>query len=457
MTARILIVDDLEPNIRLLEARLQAEYYTVIAALNGPQAIEICARGECDIVLLDVMMPGMDGYEVCRRLKASALTAHLPVIMVTALNSPMDKLEGLKAGADDFLTKPINELALLTRVRSLLRLKELTDDLRARASTMQGIDGRDVLNDAASVDGKKGTIVLIEDDISTAQRLETVLRQEGHRLDIEIPGQNIPDRLTMGDYDLGILSLVPSIFDPLRIIAGLRAQESTRHLPLLVLAESLDDPSLRRALEMGVSDYLVRPIDRNELLARVTTQIRKRRYQDRLRSNVQESMDMAIIDPLTKLNNRRFLNTRLQALLGQEWGPGVAISLMVVDLDHFKAINDTYGHDAGDEVLKECAARLRKMVRSLDILARFGGEEFVAALPETDAFVAHRVAERLRSAIESVPFPIDGGKRALRVTASIGVASSLADTANAETLFKNADTALYEAKRGGRNCVRMAA
>ena len=119
MTARVLIVDDLLPNIKLLEARLTAEYFDVISATNGVEAIEACRLGGCDIVLLDVMMPGMDGFEVCQRLKGDPATAHLPVVMVTALDQPADRVRGLTVGADDFLTKPVDEIALIARVRSL--------------------------------------------------------------------------------------------------------------------------------------------------------------------------------------------------------------------------------------------------------------------------------------------------------------------------------------------------
>src|SRR5580698_5794528 len=123
MTARVLVVDDILPNVKLLEARLTAEYFEVVTVTNGADALKICANGGCDIVLLDVMMPGMNGFEVCRRLKLDPATSHIPVVIVTALDQASDRLMGLEAGADDFLTKPIDEIALLARVRSLSRLR----------------------------------------------------------------------------------------------------------------------------------------------------------------------------------------------------------------------------------------------------------------------------------------------------------------------------------------------
>lgn len=150
MSARVLIVDDLYPNVRLLETKLSLEYFDVVVAMNGPDALAICEKGECDVVLLDVMMPGMDGFEVCRRLKANPATAHLPVVIVTALDQPADRLRGLDAGADDFLTKPIDDTALMTRVRSLVRLKAVTDELRSRALETREIGGPDPLVLAAA-------------------------------------------------------------------------------------------------------------------------------------------------------------------------------------------------------------------------------------------------------------------------------------------------------------------
>jgi two-component system cell cycle response regulator len=455
MTARVLIVDDVFANIRLLEARLTAEYFSVITAMNGPQALDICERGECDIVLLDVMMPGMDGFEVCRRLKAAPSTAHLPVVMVTALDSPADRLAGLQAGADDFLTKPINELALLTRVRSLVRLKHLTDELRARASGTQGLGLPDPLALAASEDGMNGQILVIEDRQNIAERMSSALLQH-HRVEIAPQGHEAGIRVAQGGYDVVILSLGLADTDPLRLVSQLRLNDKLRNLPVLVISDTLDDPRVVRALDMGVNDYLIRPVDRNELIARVSTQIRKKRYQDRLRENLQASMELAIIDPLTRLHNRRYLHSQLQALLADNAHRDAALSLLVIDLDHFKAINDQHGHDAGDEVLRECADRLRKIVRNIDVIARFGGEEFVIVMPDTESFAASRVAERLRAAVESEPVRIAGGNT-VRVTASIGVATGTGDRATGEALFKQADEALYAAKKSGRNCVRLAA
>jgi two-component system cell cycle response regulator len=223
-------------------------------------------------------------------------------------------------------------------------------------------------------------------------------------------------------------------------------------VPILAISEAENNNRLVRALEIGVNDYLVRPIDKNELLARVRTQIRKKRYTERLRDNVQLSIEMAITDALTGLYNRRYMETHVETLVEQAATRSKPLAVLVLDIDYFKSVNDSHGHDAGDDVLREFAIRIRKSIRGIDLACRFGGEEFVVIMPETDIAVATMVAERLRRRIASEPFPIQQGKRSLEVTISIGIAA-LGPQDNAAAVLKRADQALYRAKRDGRNRV----
>jgi two-component system, cell cycle response regulator len=451
MTARVLVVDDVPANVKLLEARLSAEYFDVLTAMSGDEALATCERAECDIVLLDVMMPEMDGFEVCRRLKSNPATHHIPVVMVTALDQPSDRVRGLEAGADDFLTKPVSDVALIARVRSLSRLKLMIDELRMRAVTSREIGIESPEREAISEAGRSGAILVVDDRAGSAERLQQSLASE-HRVDIESDPSAALFRAAEGNYDLLVVSLAFENFDGLRLCSQLRSLDRTRNVPILAIADADNNTRLVRGLEIGVNDFLTRPVDRNELKARVRTQIRRKRYTERLRDNVQMSIEAAITDALTGLYNRRYMESHVGTLVEQAAARSKPLTVLVLDIDYFKSINDTHGHDAGDDVLREFATRIRKSIRGIDLACRYGGEEFVVVMPETDLAVATAVAERLRRRIASDPFPIQEGARKVEVTISIGIAA-LGGNDTAAGVIKRADQALYRAKRDGRNRV----
>src|SRR6201987_6241126 len=175
MSACILVVDDVPANVKLLEARLSAEYFNVLTASTGTEALQICASAECDIILLDVLMPYIDGFEVCRRLKSNPATHFIPVMMITALDSPADRVRGLEAGPDDFLTKPVSDIVLIARVRSLTRLKMMTDELRVRAITSLEIGMEAPERSAVAATGRGGRVLLVDDRASSYERLPQLL------------------------------------------------------------------------------------------------------------------------------------------------------------------------------------------------------------------------------------------------------------------------------------------
>src|SRR5690348_11907093 len=452
MTARILVVDDVPANVKLLEARLSAEYFDVVTAPNGIEALAICARGECDIVLLDVMMPDIDGFEVCRRLKSNPATHYIPVVMVTALDSPSDRVRGLEAGADDLLTKPVSDVVLLARVRSLTRLKMMTDELRMRAITSLEIGVEAPERSAVADNGKGGRILLVDDRPASYERIAPMLAAE-HHVDVEPDPSQALFHAAEGNYDLLIVSLGLENFDGLRLCSQARSLERTRHVPILAVADADGNGRLLRGLEIGINDYLMRPIDKNELLARARTQVRRRRYTVHLRDKMQSSIEMAVTDGLTGLHNRRYMESHLATLAEQASLRGKSSALMMLDIDYFKSINDSYGHDAGDDVLREFALRIRKTIRGIDLACRYGGEEFVIVMPETDLHVAGMVAERLRRSIAGEPFAVSKGAKCIEVTISIGLSTLEIKGESVADVVKRADIALYRAKHDGRNRV----
>ena len=455
MSARVLVVDDIPTNVKLLETKLSAEYFDVLTASNGPDALTICEQGLCDLVLLDVMMPEMDGFEVCRRLKNSPTTAHLPVVMVTALDQPSDRLRGLDAGADDFLTKPVDDTALFARVRSLVRLKAVTDELRARLMASRHGFG-DPLATATAETGQNGHVLIVDDRASSYERLSAALSQY-HRVEVEPDPHHAMIRAAETDYDLVLISLDLQGFDGLRLCSQLRSLERTRHVAVVLIADMDDKARVLRGLDIGAHDFLVRPVDRNELVARVRTQVRRKRFAERLRDGVQFSMDAAITDALTGLHNRRYLDVHLANLFDDSARRGADLAVLLLDIDRFKSVNDRFGHDAGDDVLREFAMRIRTLTRGVDLVARYGGEEIVVVVPDASLDEARHVAERIREQIGATPFSYASRTRSLEVTVSIGVAAREAGDSTALEIVKRADIALYRAKNEGRNRVIAAA
>jgi two-component system cell cycle response regulator len=451
MTGRVLVVDDILANVKLLEARLTAEYFEVLTAHSGEEALQVLDVERVDVVLLDVMMPAMDGFEVCRRIKSSTRTMHVPVIMVTALDQTCDKVQGLEAGADDFITKPVDDIALITRVKNLARLKTLNDEMLLRMASGAQFA---TLPSAALAWPKAesgGRILLVEDNERVARLIVAVL---GKLHEVQVAADVAAALMRVADQpcDLIIVSLNLAAADGLRLCSQVRSLERTRHLPIIVIAQPGEDARLLRALDMGVNDYLTRPVDRNELLARVRTQIKRKGHADYLRDRLEESVELALTDALTGLHNRRYMEAHLAALAAQAQSGGRPLALVLVDIDNFKSINDTHGHDAGDSILRQFATRLRRNTRGIDLVCRIGGEEFVILMPDSGVERACQLGERLREAIAAEPFQ-RAGEPLLSVTASVGIAALDPAHGSLEGLFKRADQALYVAKRGGRNRV----
>jgi two-component system cell cycle response regulator len=372
--------------------------------------------------------------------------------MVTALSDTANRLRGLQAGADDFLTKPVNDVALFARVRSLVRLKRMMEELRVREGICSKFGGGDT---PVAEDTGPARIMIVDDDEFAAARMTETL----------LPIANSVARastcteawtLLAPDIELIIASLSTPGGDALRLVTQCRANETFRQLPILLIADDTDLPRLAKGLDLGANDYLVRPVDRNELLARTATQVRRKRLQNRLEENYRHSLELALTDELTGLYHRRYLFVHLDELIQRVNQDGISAAVLLFDIDNFKQVNDSYGHAAGDDVLRELAARTTHCVRNVDLVARRGdgaGDEFVVVMPETDITIAAAVAERLRAAVAREPFTINSDRRKLSVTISIGVASAAAGNDDRDRLLNRADDALYAAKTRGRNCV----
>jgi two-component system cell cycle response regulator len=442
VSARILVVDDIETNRRLLEARLMAEYFDVLMADDGPSCLDLARSQKPDVILLDVMMPRMDGFETCRRLKADPVTRHIPVVMVTALDQRSDRIRGLEAGADEFLTKPVDDVALFARVRSLLRLTSVMDELRQRESSGVEMSSFEPANGG-------GRVIVAAADQNSAQRIVKALPDT-----LDAQGYGDP-RLAISQAehaDLIIVDLSAPRFDGLRLCARIRSDVDTRQVPLLGVVDEMDKRTMVRALDLGVNDVISRPLDPGELSARSSTQLKRKRYADALRERLDESLEMSVRDALTGLFNRRYTVSRLRQALDGLNASHEPLTVGLIDIDHFKRINDTWGHNAGDQVLQEICARLGGELRAIDVAGRYGGEEFLVVFSNTTAKEASDAMERARLAVCATPITLRETGDVIDVTMSAGIAEAFMDD-SVETLIERADTALYEAKRSGRNRV----
>jgi two-component system cell cycle response regulator len=458
MTGRILIVDDVATNRIVMKVKLAAACYAVEQAENGAAALRAAREGRPDLILLDVVMPDMSGLEVCRQLKADPATADIPIILITALADRESKMEGLEAGADDFLTKPVDEVTLLARVRSLLRARDTVRELHERGETgVQLGFAEEAMGFAAPerparialvAPGARGAVIWktaldlrLRDEVIVLAR-EAALADGGAH-----PGE-APDVFVIA-ADLTHRN------EGMRLLSDLRSRPHTRHAATVVILPEGDSERAAIALDLGASDILYDPFDPQELAIRIRAQLGRKRQADHLRASVRAGLELAVTDSLTGLHNRRYALFHLEQMMAR---PGRGVAVMMLDLDYFKAINDRHGHSVGDRVLALVARRLRTQLRGQDLLARMGGEEFLVALPDADHAAAVDCAERLRHVIGDTPFEIDGAFGQLSVTLSVGLALVPPEDSGEtpKSVIDRADRALYGAKSHGRDQVTLA-
>ncbi|RDC71149.1 diguanylate cyclase [Rhodovulum sp. 12E13] len=473
MGGRILVVDDVATNRILLRAKLSIACYEVLQAADGTRALELARSARPDLILLDLAMPGMDGLEVLAALKAEAETAAIPVVVVTAQADTRSRLAALRAGAEDYLAKPVDDAILSARVRSLLRTRMLAEELALREGTWRALGFGEaqarVEWGGAEAAAAPARVALVGPDRLTTRgwqralaprlphRFDAMTRAEALRLarsgaadDARDPGDDVPEVVVLG-ADLA------SPGDGLMLLSELRASPATRHAAILVVLGAGAPQLGPMALDLGASDLLEQPAEPEEMALRVATQLRRARAADAMRRRLREGLQMAVTDPLTGLPNRRYALSHLGRVAERAARRGSGFAALVLDLDHFKQVNDAHGHAAGDSVLRAVADRLQRGLRAVDLLARIGGEEFLAVLPDTGRDGARTVAERLRSAVAALPVPLPGGG-SVAPTVSIGLACVDAgppggSPTDVDTLIERADRALYRAKSAGRDRV----
>ncbi len=444
MSAKILLIDPLATNRITFGFKLRKAHYVVTSVACLDELHADYGNLHWDLILLGAQ----DSVEI-DRIKADKSLNKLPIIAIYDQDIPFDRLALLKAGADEVLAKPIGEKVLLAKIRSLLRMTHSAKELRLREDTNRILG----FHEAPSGYAARPKCVIISD---TPRKQSFLAERLADIRNISFQWMTRNDFYALGDDvasgDCFILCLAEHTpRTSINLLLEMRSNIETRHCAILVAAIEDATHSAMDALDLGANDVLLTSFSAQEVEHRITAQIQHKKTNDRLRESVQAGLDAALNDPLTGLYNRRYAMTHLNHCVENARDGRSDLAVILVDLDHFKVINDTYGHTVGDTVLVNVAQRLKEAVRASDMIARIGGEEFMILLVDTPPAIAQTLADRLCRVIASTVLP----DIAHPITASMGLRSFLpqAQDTSPQELFNQADTALYQAKSNGRNQV----
>ena len=462
MPGKVLIIDDIATNRITFKVRLAAACYQVAQAATAAEGLTLARQMPPDLILCPANLPDMDAAGLARALRGDPLLEDIPLIVVTADHDPATRLAMLEAGADDILLKPLSDDLFLARLRSLLRHRHNHEEKQLRDGAGQVLG---LAETPAGFDAP-GRVLLVADTADTALKWKSLL------------ARSMPDRLTtvgiadamrhIGRTDvpdaIGMVLPAEAPETGLRLLTELTAHPATRDAGVIVALAAPRARLAAEALDRGAAEVLGNGALSREMALRLRRQILRKRRIETLRRSMRAGLRAAVIDPLTGLHNRRYAMPRLARMVEEAARIGRDCAVMVVDIDHFKMVNDTFGHAAGDAVLSRIGQILRKTMGPDALVARLGGEEFLIAMPDTGPEIAHMAAQRLCRLIAGTLFRIPGQPRPVRITVSIGVAlasdpaprdpaTPRGNPASPTTMLERADRALYGAKAHGRNRV----
>lgn len=456
MPGRILVIDPVATNRIIIKVKLSAARYEIFHAARLADGLTIAAKTLPDLIIAGLSPDDCDASLV-QSIRAVPELARVPVVAVAPPLPAGARLALLSAGADDVLTRPLNDAFLLARLRSLLRSSHASEELRLRDGTSRALG----LAESPAPFGPPPRVALVSRHQPQAtlwrQALETEL---GQAVEIWAPDTALERIDDENGPDAVILAVEAGMQpdQPLSILPELRSRKASRHAAVLAVLAAPDPAAAVMALDLGASDVMPQGFEARELALRLRLQIGKKREADRLRKTVRDGLKLAMTDPLTGLFNRRYALPHLGRIAEKARSSGREFAVMVADLDRFKQVNDTYGHAAGDAVLVEISRRLRDNLRGVDLVSRLGGEEFLIAMPDSKLEEARVAGERLCQIIKQTPIALPGALAPIHVTISIGIAmgpGSGPDDAPVESLIQSADKALYLSKSEGRDQVTV--
>ncbi|WP_339107746.1 diguanylate cyclase [Thioclava sp. GXIMD4216] len=458
MAGKILIADQIATNRIMLKAKLAGARYDVVLASNGQMALNLAIRERPELILIDQAQPDMSGVELVHHLKTDPLTSEIPVIFLHQPEDIANRLAALRAGADVCLPKPYDEVLLLARLRSLLRTRSTDAEMRLRESTFRDLG----FAEGPATFAAPARIGLIAPTrVQAAAWKQALARhlpanyltilERSEALSVATEAQSAFDALILA-ADLSRRD------EGLRLMAELRARAGSKAAVICIAAEAEARETAVMALDLGADDVLPADMTARETTEDIALRLRRhlarKRRLDQSRKNLTEGLRLATIDPLTGLYNRRYAMPQLERIADHARRTGKDFAVMLLDLDRFKDINDTYGHAVGDSVLTEVAHRLSTVLDGNDLLARIGGEEFLIALPDCPPEEARLAADLLCRVINERPFHRANGPD-LNVTISIGLVLGDERLRSIDHLFEAADHAMLLSKHNGRNQVQV--
>lgn len=487
MSQKILIADDSPTIVEMLKFALSSEGYEVVTAGDGVEAIEMVYKEAPDLILLDILMPKMNGYQVCRLVKGDKDTESIPVIMLTGQDQPKDKFWGLETGADDFIVKDFESMALFEAIERILK-EQLNVQSDKRLSKRESVSFDSILSRLNELLDKRlfqTTLMNLVNHIAqTEDKCEDILREILHVLTRVVNYHSGMILLKENEESSHLIVYINQAVNDTYIHTMI---EKTKQDAMQYLGYSIDKTNIRittfnqaanisskDALPHRYKTYISLPLMAHKDVIGVISlsspddNMFGGEMVDTLNVVVNESSivinnvmlheeikRMAITDGLTKCYNHR----HFQEIIANEFNRckryKSLFALVLIDIDHFKSVNDVYGHRMGDSVLREVSACLKKSIRDVDFAARYGGEEFALIFPATNLIGVHQTAERIRQSIENMAFSELPSER--QITISLGVSSYPEILAQTQyELIDRTDQALYRAKHGGRNKVEIA-
>lgn len=455
MTGNILVLDSVATNRIVMKVKLVSAQYQVLTAETCDQALELMAQEKPDLLLINLSDPTEDSHKFCRKLKTSAQHRDIAIIAFGVADTNRARFAALDSGADDVLPRPISDALMLARIRGLLRrrIANLEWDIRDETSRALGFEEM-----AAPILTLPSISYVCSESNRTDARIKLLSGIEGSRLSVRSPEEAVSQSQAVASQDLFIIEAAAA--EDCQLISDIYSRPASRNSQILVIAPKGQNSVAVLALDLGAGDVVFDNISSEEMAIRATNLIRHKRRQDQQKEQVLSGLQAATIDPLTGLYNRRYAESYLDQIAAQAYAKRQSYALLIFDIDHFKKINDHYGHASGDLVLKSMAQRLKANFRSVDLIARIGGEEFLVAMPETTLSQAKTAAERLRKLVNRETFALKGGFPPVEVTISAGIAVDELTGKRLvppDVLFGQADAALYRAKSSGRDQVALGA